>query len=138
MKHYRIIQTGEGFTIQSRFLWIFWLDCAEPTFHASYDGRITDGDSIYFTYDSYNEAMGAIERLKHLFYEYKEHTIQYGWLYNQKYFVDLDSKYTTYKGDKAYDIYGKTLNEVKMLIDKKIREKEKEKNNKKIINTYYI
>jgi len=137
MSQYRIIQTGKGFKIQERFLRFFWLDCAEPAF-TSYDGYVFDDDSIYFIYDSYNEAVAAIERLKHLFYEYKGHTIQCGWLYNQKYFIDLNSKYKTYKGDKAYEIYGKTLDEVKMLIDKKIWEKEKEKNNKKIINIYYV
>lgn len=139
MSQYRIIQTGEGFKIQEKFLWFFWLDCVEPTFQTSCDGHVSDGESFYYIYDSYNEAISAIERLKHLYYEYKGHTIQYGYLYfNEIYFVDLSSKYKNYKGDKAYKIYGKTLEEVKMYIDKDIEKKEKEKNKNKIINIYYV
>jgi len=138
MSKYRIIQTGEGFEIQERFLRFFWLDCAEPSFRTSCDGRVTDGDSIYYNYDSYNEALGAIERLKHLYYEYKGHIIQYGFLYGEKYFVDLNSKYKTYKGDKAYNIFGKTLDDVKFSIDVEISKKEQENNKKKIVNIYYV
>jgi len=139
MSKFRIIQTNEGFIVQEKFLWFFWLDCAEPAFKTSCDGRVCDRDSIYYIYDSYNEAINAIERLKNLYYEYKGHIIQYGYLYsNEIYFVDLSSKYKTYKGDKAYNIYGKTLEEVKMYIDKEIEKKEKEKNKNKIINIYYV
>ena len=138
MKHYRIIQTGEGFIVQSRFLWIFWLNCAEPSFR-SRDGYVVDDDyPDYRIYDSYNEALGAIQRLKHMFYDYKGHTIQYGYLYNEKYFIDLDSEFINYNGEKTYDRFAKSLENVKKDIDKEIREKEQKIKNKKIINIWNI
>jgi hypothetical protein len=138
MAHYRIVQTGEGFKVQDKFLWFFWMNCAEPSFGAADGIYVTDEDSTYWIYDSYNDAMGAIERLKHMFYEYKGHTIQYGYLGYTKIFVDLNSKYTNYKGNKVYRRYARTLDEIKMDIDREIREEEEEKNSKKVIKIYNV
>ena len=138
MKHYRIVETGEGFTVQDRFLWFFWFDCSEPYF--IYDGcDLVKRDSQCWLYDTLSEAKGAIERMKHMFYDYKGHTIIYYMDYNlEKHFVDLDSSYKDYKGDKKYKIFGDTLDDVKQKITYAEWDKSVKIDKKKTKNIYYV
>lgn len=139
MSHYRIVETGEGFTVQQRFLWFFWTDCAEPYF-ITYDGcDLVKRDSQYWVYETLESAKNAIKRMEHMFYEYKGHDIIYYMDYNfEKHFVDLNSSYKDYKGNKKYRIYGDTLDIVREKIDKMNWDKEIEIDKKKTKNIYYV
>ena len=137
MEHYRIVETVEGFKVQQRFLWFFWLTCAEPTLHcdSSYDWYI--GDSIYYYYETFNEAKEAVERMKNMIITYKGHEIMYGFYGNEIYWIDLNSKF--HKSEHSYySRCSKYLNDIKRDIDKLIEEKEYNKEQKKVKNIYYL
>lgn len=138
MSHYRIVETGEGFIVESRFLWFFWTETAEPCF--KYDGcSYIEIEPQIWRYETLNDAKGSIHRRNHMFYDYKDHTITYYIdSYGEKGFVDLNSKYKSYDNKTKYRIGGKTLQEVKMMIDRYIKEKEEEVNKKKVTNIYYV
>ena len=138
MSHYRIIETGEGFKVQQRFLWIFWHDCAEPYFYPV-NYMWCEGDSQYWLYESLNDAKGAINRMEHMFYDYKGHEIQYfiddsG----QKRFVDLNNKYTDIMDRVHFIRVTNTLAQMKSLIDEEENEKIKKKENEKVTKIHYI
>lgn len=137
MSHYRIVETGEGFVVESRFLWFFWTEAAEPCF--KYDGcSYIEIEPQIWIYETLNDAKGSIHRRNHMFYDYKDHTITYYIdSYGEKGFIDLNSKYKSYDNKIKYSIGGKTLQEVKMKIDN-IKEMEEEVNKKKVTNIYYV
>ena len=138
MSHYRIIETGEGFFVESRFLWFFWTRVAEPCFKC--DGcSFEEKEPQIWLYKSINDAKGAIERLNHMFYDYEGHTITYYIDSNgNKNFIDLSSKFKSYDNKTKYRIGGETLDDIKLKIFYSKKEEEKEKNKKKVKNIYYV
>ena len=140
MKHYRIVETGEGFKVQRRFLRIFWSDCHEllinfPNYDECY---ISDSHIIY--YDTFNDAIEAIKRLKTMIISYKGHKIIYA-LHKHTlhpdniYWIDLSSSTKNSTYTLYYNRFSKNIEDVKREIDN-IHKEIKDK--KKIKNTYYI
>jgi len=136
MEHYRIVETGEGFKIQKRLLWIFWLDCSEPSIEFDHDLCYISDD--YFTYyNTFEEAMMAVERLKNIFVHYKGHELMYALYNNIIYWIDTDS-YRNGFDITYYDKFSTNIEDVKKEIDNMYQGIEDEKVKKKIKNIYYI
>ena len=139
MKKYRIIETGNGFFIQKKFLLFFWDKVYEPRFIHCGHNKWVETSSAEAKYRTLIDAQKALRRIQNTFYKYKGHKITY-YLnpHNELRFVDLSSKVYDFLDGEYYKIGGQTLQSVYHLIDNDEELKEIQKNNKKIKNIYYI
>ena len=136
---YRIIQTPRGFIVQHRFLWKFWINCSEPYYR--YDRNYTmlwrfDKNTVW-VYPSYESAKNALARMKQYPIYYKGHKITYGYWNGKIVYVDLTSRKHNYRFDETgYTIASYDYDGLKETIDNFIYEKEKKKNENKILKIF--
>ena len=131
---YRIAQTGEGFKIQRRFLFLWWITCAEPDFfHSDYhDGFIYSGN-VWRIFRTKEDAEEHIRKIKGFPIEYRGHTIYYC----GRYYIDRSSLCCD-KGSFCYRNGDKSLEYLKVIIDREEDGKIEDRNARKIIKTYDV
>ena len=145
MKKFRIVETGEGFIIQ--YKWLFrWYNYEEAYIdYMSRYGRweISDYLSGVIKYKTLDDAKYSLSVIKSFPIKYKKHKIDIAkkYLDDSFVYVDIDSAC----GDKYYRLASTDLEELKEKIDKyeesKFQRKlqlQKEKENKKIVKVYEV
>jgi hypothetical protein len=145
MKKFRIVQTGEGFIIQRKGLFM-WHNYEEVCidFMSRY-GRweVSDYLSGVIKYETLDDAKYNLSVIKAFPIKYKKHKIDIAKksLDNVVVYVDIDSAC----GDDFYRLASLSLEELKEKIDKYEEDKfqrklqlQKEKENKKIVKVYEV
>ena len=145
MKKFRIVETGEGFIIQ--YKWLFrWYNYEEVYIdYMSLYGRwkVSNYLSGVIKYETLDDAKYNLSVIKAFPIKYKKHKIDIAKkaLDNVVVYVDIDSAC----GDNSYRLAATDLEELKEKIDKYEEEKfqkklqlQKEKENKKIVKVYEV
>ena len=145
MKKFRIVETGEGFIIQ--YKWLFrWYNYEEVYIdYMSLYGRwkVSNYLSGVIKYETLDDAKYNLSVIKAFPIKYKKHKIDIAKkaLDNVVVYVDIDSAC----GDNSYRLAATDLEELKEKIDKydenefqKKLQLQKEKENKKIVKVYEV